>query len=79
MAERLPPKKLGWGVMSKNLMFWVLIVLVSLVFARAGLDVGRGGIDRRHDRSGRGIRRLPRVDAACRESALDPVAHASPP
>jgi cell division protease FtsH len=32
MAERLPPKKLGWGIMSKNLMFWVLIVLVSLVF-----------------------------------------------
>ncbi len=32
MAERLPPKKLGWGLMSKNLMFWVLIVLVSLVF-----------------------------------------------
>jgi len=31
MAERLPPKKLGWGVMSKNLMFWVLIILVSLV------------------------------------------------
>ncbi len=32
MAERLPPKKLGWGLLSKNLMFWVLIVLVSLVF-----------------------------------------------
>ena len=32
MAEKLPPKKLGWGVLSKNLMFWVLIVLVSLVF-----------------------------------------------
>jgi len=32
MAERLPPKKLGWGMMSKNLMFWLLIILVSLVF-----------------------------------------------
>jgi cell division protease FtsH len=32
MAERLPPKKLGWGMMSKNLMFWILIILVSLVF-----------------------------------------------
>ncbi len=32
MAEKLPPKKLGWGILSKNLMFWVLIVLVSLVF-----------------------------------------------
>jgi cell division protease FtsH len=31
MAERLPPKKLGLGLMSKNLMFWVLIILVSLV------------------------------------------------
>ena len=31
MAERMPPKKLGWGVMSKNLMFWILIILVSLV------------------------------------------------
>jgi cell division protease FtsH len=31
MADRLPPKKLGWGVMSKNLMFWILIILVSLV------------------------------------------------
>jgi cell division protease FtsH len=28
----MPPKKLGWGVMSKNLMFWLLIILVSLVF-----------------------------------------------
>jgi cell division protease FtsH len=32
MAERLPPKKIGWGMMSRNLMFWLLIVLVSLVF-----------------------------------------------
>jgi cell division protease FtsH len=32
MADRLPPKKLGWGMMSKNLMFWLLIILVSLVF-----------------------------------------------
>jgi cell division protease FtsH len=31
MAERLPPKKLGWGMMSKNLMFWLLIIMVSLV------------------------------------------------
>ena len=31
MADRLPPKKLGLGLMSKNLMFWVLIILVSLV------------------------------------------------
>jgi cell division protease FtsH len=31
MADRLPPKKLGWGMMSKNLMFWLLIVMVSLV------------------------------------------------
>ncbi len=30
MAERLPPKGPGWGMMSKNLLFWVLIVLVSL-------------------------------------------------
>ncbi len=31
MADRLPPKNLGWGVMSKNLMFWLLIIMVSLV------------------------------------------------
>ncbi len=32
MAERLPPKKAGWGMMSKNLLFWLLVVLVPLVF-----------------------------------------------
>ena len=32
MAERMPPKKLGWGMMSKNLMVWLLIILVSMVF-----------------------------------------------
>ncbi len=30
MAERLPPKKPGFGGMSKNLMFWPLIFLVGL-------------------------------------------------
>ncbi len=30
MAERLPPKKMGFGMMSKNLMFWPLIVLLGL-------------------------------------------------
>ncbi|MFQ5702778.1 MAG: ATP-dependent zinc metalloprotease FtsH [Gemmatimonadales bacterium] len=32
MAERLPPKKVGWGMRSKNLLFWVLVILVPLVF-----------------------------------------------
>ncbi len=32
MAEGLPPKKLGWGMMSKNLLFWLLIILVPLAF-----------------------------------------------
>ncbi len=32
MADRLPPTKIGWGMMSRNLMFWLLIILVSLVF-----------------------------------------------
>jgi len=30
MAERLPPKKMGFGMMSKNLMFWPLIILLGL-------------------------------------------------
>jgi len=30
MSERMPPKKLGFGGMSKNLMFWPLIFLVGL-------------------------------------------------
>jgi cell division protease FtsH len=30
MAERLPPKKMGFGMMSKNLMFWPLIFLLGL-------------------------------------------------
>ena len=30
MAVRLPPKKMGFGMMSKNLMFWPLIVLLGL-------------------------------------------------
>ncbi len=33
MAERLPPKKPGFGMMSKNLMFWPFIILVGLVIA----------------------------------------------
>jgi len=35
MAERLPPKKPGFGMMSKNLMFWPLIFLVGLVLWNA--------------------------------------------
>jgi cell division protease FtsH len=31
MAERLPPKKPNFGMMSKNLMFWPFIILVGLV------------------------------------------------
>jgi cell division protease FtsH len=30
MAERLPPKKMGFGMMSKNMMFWPLIILLGL-------------------------------------------------
>ncbi len=35
MGEKLPPRKVGWGMMSRNLMFWLLIILVSLVFYQA--------------------------------------------
>ena len=37
-------------------------IFIALVDARALLDVGRSGVDRRHDGAGRRIRRLPGVD-----------------
>ncbi|OGU09198.1 MAG: cell division protein FtsH, partial [Gemmatimonadetes bacterium RBG_16_66_8] len=32
MSDRLPPKKFGLNAMSKNLVFWLLIVLLSIAF-----------------------------------------------
>jgi hypothetical protein len=43
-------------------------ILVALVHARAFLHVGRGRVDRRHDRAGRWIRMLAGVDRARAEA-----------
>ena len=45
-------------------------VVQALVHAGAALHVGRGGVDRRHDRAGRRVGRLPGVDHTRREALL---------
>ena len=43
-------------------------VFVAFVHAGAGLDIGRGRVDRRHDRAGRGVRGLTGMDGARAEA-----------
>jgi hypothetical protein len=51
-------------------------VFIALVYARALLHISRSRIDRRHDRAGAGIRRLPGVNHAGGETMLAGVLHA---
>ena len=53
-------------------------ILIALVLARALLDIGRGGVDRRHDGAGRGIGRLAGMDGAGGEAAAVALFHDSP-
>ncbi len=50
-------------------------IFVTLVHARAGLHVGRGGVDRRHHRAGARVGRLAGVDGAGAEAVLLGIAH----